>query len=122
MRMECKTNRKNWEKRDGDQINVGLLFNTMNKGGGIEGVLGICFCFCVKSDFVVVGCAIPAYLLVNSVSAYVYAKLSYNQLCSLFHALRNEASGTNGVLDNIIFQLYLFSIHSLRLFLINRLD
>ena len=54
MRMECKKNRKNWEKRDGDQINVGLLFNTMNKGGGVEGVLGICFCFCVKSDFVVV--------------------------------------------------------------------
>ena len=48
MRMECKTIRKNWEKRDGDQINVGLLFNTTNKGGGVEDVLGVSFLFSVS--------------------------------------------------------------------------
>ena len=90
MRMECKKFRKNWEKRDGDQINVGLLFNTINNGGGVGGVLVLVFVFCVESDFVVVGCAIPAYLLVNNVSAYVYAKLSYDRLCSLFYALSTQ--------------------------------
>ena len=57
-------------------------------------------------------------------STYLYAELSYNQLSSLLYALRNEASGTKDVLDDIIFSVFFFNalLDSLRLFLINRHD
>ena len=57
-----------------------------------------------------------------NLSAYFYTELSYNQLRSLLYALRNEGIGTKEVLDNDIYSVCLFSIHSLLLFWINRHD
>ena len=57
-----------------------------------------------------------------NVSAYFYAELSYNQLCSLFCALRNEASGTKEVLHNNIFSFIFFQSSPSASFWINRHD
>ena len=75
-------------------INVGALFNAMNKGGGVGGVLGVIFWFSLSTTCY----AIPAYLFVNSsVSANYYAQLPYNQLHSLFYVQRQR--GMNSVIS-----------------------
>ena len=49
---ECKHLRKNWEKRNREQINVGALLDAKKKGGGVGGVGSVDIHNCYSGIFI----------------------------------------------------------------------